>query len=238
MTTRGRISRITLATFKRFSQVFSTRPSGISSACRHPTPRIFAASAASRARSSALPRVPISPCVKSRMPVRCPRSPILSSVPPQVCSTSSRCAAMARMSRGPEAISIQNSCVQNHILAHDQPVRSHFLQHWQDAGYIFICIHKDNNDRQLPTGLDHMRGFHSMPSQKSRYRMKSRGRVNIFLTQVVEDLHVQQPVVPLVGLIQINCDLHCHLARNSIAPGPTPCPPKPRPGTTDYLREC
>src|SRR4029077_5286992 len=34
----------------------------------------------------------------SRMPVLCPREAIFASVPPQVCSTSSRCAAMARIS--------------------------------------------------------------------------------------------------------------------------------------------
>src|SRR5260221_8522975 len=71
----------------------------MSSACRQLTPRIFAASSASRARSTAVPRVPISPCVRSRMPVRCPRCAAFSNVPPQVCSTSSRCAAMASMSR-------------------------------------------------------------------------------------------------------------------------------------------
>src|SRR5258708_2615871 len=86
------------AIFRRFSHVFSTRPSGISRAWRKLTLRIFAASTASPARSSDVPRVPISPWVRSRIPVRCPRWAILSSVPPQVCSTSSRCAAMARTS--------------------------------------------------------------------------------------------------------------------------------------------
>ena len=55
-------------------------------------------SAASAARSSAEPRVPASPCVRSRIAVRQPSAFILSSVPPHVCSTSSRCAAMARIS--------------------------------------------------------------------------------------------------------------------------------------------
>jgi hypothetical protein len=59
--------------------------------------RVGAASASAR-RSSAVPRVPDSPWVRSRMPVRQPRACIASRVPPQVCSTSSRCAAMARMS--------------------------------------------------------------------------------------------------------------------------------------------
>src|SRR5690349_5353096 len=70
----------------------------MSSAYRHEAARIFAASAASRSRSSALPRVPISPRVRSRMPVRWPSTAIFNRVPPQVCSTSSRCAAIARIS--------------------------------------------------------------------------------------------------------------------------------------------
>ncbi len=53
---------------------------------------------ASAARSSAVPRVPDSPRVRSRMAVVMPSERILSRVPPQVCSTSSRWAAMARMS--------------------------------------------------------------------------------------------------------------------------------------------
>ena len=49
---------------------FSTWVSGISSAPRQETLSILAASAASFARSSAVPRVPISPRVRSRMAVR------------------------------------------------------------------------------------------------------------------------------------------------------------------------
>src|SRR4051812_18785048 len=70
----------------------------MSRASRQFTFRSFAAAPASRARSSAVPRVPSSPLVRSRMPVECPKPAILSRVPPQVCSTSSRCAAIARMS--------------------------------------------------------------------------------------------------------------------------------------------
>ena len=40
MSTRGRCSRITAATLRRFSQVFSTRPSGISRASRQETFKI------------------------------------------------------------------------------------------------------------------------------------------------------------------------------------------------------
>src|SRR5229473_3705591 len=228
MTTLGLCSRTTRATFKRFSQVFSTRPSGISSACRHDMHSIFAASAASRARSSALPRVPISPWVKSRIPVRYPRCAIFSSVPPQVCSTSSRCAAMARMSRGVDGMSVKIALFQNDILAHDETVCRHLLQHRKNSAHVFVGIHEGDDDRKFAAGLDHVRGFHAMPPQKSSHGMKSGRGIDIFLAQVVENLHVQRPVAPLVGFVEIDCDLYCHSVRHSTALAPGPCLPKLR----------
>src|SRR5690242_17939054 len=61
------------------------------------TPSTCAARSASAARIAASPRVPISPCVRSTMPTRA-FCAVLASVPPQVSSTSSRWAAMARRS--------------------------------------------------------------------------------------------------------------------------------------------
>ncbi len=57
-----------------------------------------AATDASLARICADPRLPISPWVRSRMPVVCPWRASLAMVPPQVSSTSSRCAAIASTS--------------------------------------------------------------------------------------------------------------------------------------------
>src|SRR5260370_36389270 len=222
MTTRGRMSRITLATFSRLSQVFSTRPSGISSARRQPAPRIRAALAASRARSWAEPRVPISPCVKSRMPVRCPRCAIFSSVPPQVCSTSSRCAAMARMSRGVDGMSVKIALFQNDILAHDETVCRHLLQHRKNSSHVFVGIHEGDDDRKVAAGLDHVRGFHAMPPQKSSHGMNSGRGIDIFLAQVVENLHVQSPVAPLPRSFPIHSTLYCHSLRH-----PPPLSPSP-----------
>src|ERR1700674_1504994 len=230
MITRGRISRMTLATFSRFSHVFSTRPSGMSSARRQPTPRILAASAASRARSSADPRVPISPCVRSRMPVCWPRCAALSSVPPQVCSTSPRCAAMARMSREVELMSLQIPLFQDNILPHDQPVRCHFLQSGQNAAYMFVGIHEKDDNRQLASGLDHVRGFHPLASEKTGDGMKSDGRIDVFLAQVAQNFHMQGRGAPLVGFIQVDGDLHGHAFANSTAVAPAPYPPEQRRG--------
>src|SRR6266481_2921326 len=82
-----------------------TAESGTPSVPRHFTASNFAACPASFARISGVPRVPISPAVKSRIPVLYPRWAIFKSVPPQVSSTSSGCAAIANRSRciGPPA---------------------------------------------------------------------------------------------------------------------------------------
>src|SRR5258708_2346479 len=76
-----------------------TSESGTPRVPRHFTASDFAARAASLVRISGVPRVPISPAVKSRIPVLYPRCAIFSSVPPQVSSTSSGCAAIANRSR-------------------------------------------------------------------------------------------------------------------------------------------
>src|SRR5450432_3341581 len=89
---------MTSASRNLFCRVGCTSESGTPSVPRHDTFRIFAAQAASFARVSGVPRVPISPPVKSKMPVLYPSWAIFNSVPPQVSSTSSGCAAMASKS--------------------------------------------------------------------------------------------------------------------------------------------
>src|SRR5207237_9153482 len=100
------------------------------------------------------------------MPVRCPRCAILSSVPPQVCSTSSRWAARARISSGVMVISIQTSMLQHHILAHDQALRRHFLQSWHDARDMFIGIYKNDDYTYLAATNDEHTGLHVITSKQ------------------------------------------------------------------------
>src|SRR5437667_10465598 len=99
MTVFGRSCRITAASRNLCWRLGCTSESGTPSVPRHFTASNFAECPASLARSSGVPRVPISPAVKSRIPVLYPRCAIFSSVPPQVSSTSSGCAAIANRSR-------------------------------------------------------------------------------------------------------------------------------------------
>src|SRR6266849_290885 len=221
---------MTRATFSRFSQVFSTRPSGMSRARRQETHRVFAASVASRARSWAVPRVPISPWVRSRMPVRCPRCAILSSVPPQVCSTSSRWAARARMSSGGVDMLVEISLLQHDVLAHNQAMRGHLFQRWQHTADMLVGVHENDDYRQLAPGVYEMAGLHLLPAQKSSDRMQRGGRIHVLLPEEVENFHVQGTVMPLVGFVEVDGDLDCHSVWHFTAPLPMPYPLALRPG--------
>src|SRR5207244_1707254 len=170
------------------------------------------------------------------MPVRCPRCAILSSVPPQVCSTSSRWAAMARISSGVMVISIQTSLLQHHNIAHDQAVRRHFLQSWQDASDMFISIDKDDDYRELAASIDEVAGLYSLTSEKSGDGMEGDRSINIFLTQVIENFNVERPMMPLIGFVEIDGDLYRHRVWHFTAPAPVPCPRAPLRGTADCCR--
>ena len=101
ITTRGAKCRICSTTHPAGGLVVAAgaRRAGRRSAARR-RPESRRRGPASSARSSAVPRVPLSPAVRSRMPVRYPASTARSRVPAQVSSTSSRWAAMASRSTG------------------------------------------------------------------------------------------------------------------------------------------
>src|SRR5437870_659623 len=100
ITTRGRVARIRSMSLARDGSSFWRWASGSPALSRTCTPSARVACSASAARVVASPRVPVSPCVRSRMPTRWPARTALASVPPHVSSTSSRCAAIARRSTG------------------------------------------------------------------------------------------------------------------------------------------
>src|SRR5579863_7617721 len=173
------------------------------------------------------------------MPVRRPRCAIFSSVPPQVCSTSSRWAAIANTSSaaseaGRVDISVKVSLLQNYVLAHDQTVLSHFFQRGQDAAHMLVSIDEDNYHWEFSSGVDQMAGLHPMPPQKTGHSMDCGCGIYIFAPQIIENLHVQRPVVPLVRFVEIDCDLNCHRVWHFTAPAPVPFRLKLRRGTTGY----
>jgi hypothetical protein len=63
-----------------------------------------------------------------------------------------------------------------------------------------------------------MRGLHPVTAQESGHGVDGGCRIDVFLAQVVKNLHVQRPVMPLVGFIQVDSDLHCHDVRHFTVP--------------------
>src|ERR1700731_3119881 len=101
------------------------------------------------------------------MPVLRPCCAALSRGPPQVCSTSSRWAAMARMSRGwllMSGVGIwlgQASLLNDYILADDGPVRGHLPQGGKDTAHVLVGVHKRDHHRQLSAYVSQMGGLDS-----------------------------------------------------------------------------
>src|SRR5947208_6463339 len=77
-----------------------------------------------------------------------------------------------------------------------------------------------------------------LPTQEASNRVHRDRRICVLPAQVVENLHVQRPVMPLVRFIEIDGDLYCHCVRHFTVPAPGPCLRAWRPGTAGCCREC
>ena len=121
--------------------------------------------------------------------------------------------------------SVETSLFQNYVFAHDQTVSRHLLQGWQDAVHMLISIHEDNDQGNLSSSIYKMTGLNPVPAEKSSHSVESGCGINVFPPQVVKDLHVQRPVTPVVGFVEINGDLNSHRVWHFTAPGPEPLRP-------------
>src|SRR5438477_12187181 len=97
---------------------------------------------------------------------------------------------MARMSSGSVSMLVEVALLKYDVFAHDEPVRGHFFQRRQNPRHVLVSIHKGDDDRQLASGFDHVRGLHAMASEKSGNRMHRGCGVDIFLAQEIENLHM------------------------------------------------
>ena len=194
--------------------------------CRHRTPRIFAASEASRARSSAVPRVPISPCVRSRMPG------VLAALRRfQQCAAAGLLHVITVGGNGQdvETLTLWSGDIHSRFPCS----RTTFSRTISRCAAISLRVGSTRftcssvSTKMMITG--------SLPpvstrcavstlclSEKSGNAMDRRGREYVLFAQIVQDLHVQRPVMPLVGFVQIDCDLHRHGIWHSTRVPPIP----------------
>src|SRR5215470_2277953 len=77
-----------------------------------------------------------------------------------------------------------------------------------------------------------------LTSQKTRHGVCHGRGINILLVQIIQDLHMQRPVLPLVGFIKVDCYLDRHGVWHFTAPVPAPSQPARRPDTASYWTEC
>src|SRR5580704_19472781 len=143
---------------------------------------------------------------------------------------------MARTSSGASSvervdISVEASLFQHHVFTNDQTMSSHLLQRRQNAVHVLIRIHKDDDHWKLSPGIDQVAGLNPVPTKKPSHGMNCSCGVYVFPAQVIEDLHVQRPVMPLVGFVKIDRNLNCHRVWHFTAPGPEPFQPALRRGT-------
>src|SRR5437667_12581731 len=93
---------------------------------------------------------------------------------------------------------IQIPLLNNYVLSHDQPVRSHLLQRGEHAIHMFIRIYEGDDNWQLASGIDQVAGLDTLPSQESADRVQSAGGKNIFFTQIAQTAEMERLAVPLV----------------------------------------
>src|ERR1700722_6124872 len=130
-------------------------------------------------------------------------------------------------------ISVKAALFQNHVFPHDQTMGSHFLQCGQDAVHVLVRIDENNDHWKFSSRVDEVAGLDSMSTKKAGYRMKCGCRVHILSPQIVENFHVQRPMVPLVGFVEVDCDLNSHRVWHFTAPAPMPSQPVYRQGIAD-----
>src|SRR6202049_2686619 len=129
--------------------------------------------------------------------------------------------------------SVETSLFQNYVFAHDQTVSRHLLQGWQDAVHVLIRIHEDNDQGKLSSSVYKMTGLNPVSPEKPSHSVESGCGINVFPPQVVKNLHVQRPVTPVVGFVEIDRDLNSHRVWYFTAPVPEPCRPALHRGTAN-----
>src|SRR5262249_8309029 len=78
----------------------------------------------------------------------------------------------------------------------------------QYAAYMLFGIDEGEHQRQLAAGIHQAGCLDPATASESRYRMQNGGSGNLLLVQVVEHLQMHRAAMPLVGLIEIDRDLH------------------------------
>src|SRR6185437_2855916 len=139
-----------------------------------------------------------------------------------------------------------------HFFSDNQPMTCHLLDLRQHSVHVFFFVNKREHERKLSSRIDERGGLDAAVAGESCHRMQHGGACNFRFAQILEELQVQRPVVPLVRLIEV--DRHLHRAGSithwktipyplsdfTRSPSsfkwyePAPFRPAPRPGKAGY----
>src|SRR5581483_5209142 len=90
----------------------------------------------------------------------------------------------------------------------------------QHAIDVLIAVNERDHDREFTSRLDETRRMDTMPSGETRDRVQGSRTGDVFRAQVIKDRQMQRAVLPLVGFVEVNRNLYCHLAAHFTAPSP------------------
>lgn len=84
----------------------------------------------------------------------------------------------------------------DYILAHDEPVGSHFAEPGQDAVDMLIGINEGDHYGKLASGFDEVGGVDFAASEESGYGVEGDSSEDVFLAQVFQDFQMQGAMMP------------------------------------------
>src|ERR1700716_318172 len=90
---------------------------------------------------------------------------------------------------------------------------------------MFIGIHKADDYGKLSSSVYKVTGLNLVSPKKPSDGMDCGRGVNVFPPQVIKDFQMQWPVMPLVGFVEIDRNLHSHRVWHFTAPAPERCRP-------------
>src|SRR5450755_4008952 len=97
---------------------------------------------------------------------------------------------------------------------------------------MLVGVYENNDQWKFAPGIHKMARLHSLAPQKSTHRVHCGCGKNVLVAQIVEDLHVQWTILPLVAFGEIDRNLNCHRVWHFTALSLAPCLQLRRPGTT------
>ena len=94
---------------------------------------------------------------------------------------------------------VQAALLQHDVFANDEAVGGHFFELRQNAADVLVGIDERDDDGQLASGFDQMRGVDAVAAEESGNRVVGDSAKDVFFAQILQNLKVQRAVMPGVS---------------------------------------